>query len=74
MITINSFIDGTSNTAIFSEWVKGPATGLPAKNGLGMVYYFAGQCRRNYTYVNDIRFNQACQGGPNTAQKLVLEG
>ena len=35
VITINSFIDGTSNTAIFSEWVKGPATGSPAKNGLG---------------------------------------
>jgi prepilin-type N-terminal cleavage/methylation domain-containing protein/prepilin-type processing-associated H-X9-DG protein len=36
-IGINSFVDGTSNTAIFSEWVKGPA-GVPGKNGLGMVY------------------------------------
>ena len=36
-IGINSFIDGTSNTAIFSEWVKGPGA-LPGKDGLGMVY------------------------------------
>ena len=36
-VSINSFVDGTSNTAIFSEWVKGPA-GLPSTNGLGMVY------------------------------------
>jgi prepilin-type N-terminal cleavage/methylation domain-containing protein/prepilin-type processing-associated H-X9-DG protein len=37
-ITINSFIDGTSMTAIFSEWVKGPGGGPPTTNGLGMVY------------------------------------
>ena len=41
-IGLQNFLDGTSNTAIFSEWVKGPAAGLPSKNGLGMVYYFAG--------------------------------
>src|SRR5262245_3023560 len=37
--TINSFSDGTSTTAIFSEWVKGSATS-PGKNGLGEVYFF----------------------------------
>jgi prepilin-type N-terminal cleavage/methylation domain-containing protein/prepilin-type processing-associated H-X9-DG protein len=69
VITINSFIDGTSNTAIFSEWVKGPATGLPAKNGLGMVYYFAGTVPAS-TYATDIQFNQACQVQPtNTSQQ-----
>jgi len=36
-VTINSFIDGTSMTAIFSEWVKGPNS-VPSTNGLGMVY------------------------------------
>lgn len=36
-VSINSFIDGTSTTAIFSEWVKGSAT-VPGTNGLGMVY------------------------------------
>ena len=43
---INSFIDGTSNTAIFSEWVKGHATGLPAKNGLGDGLLLHRQCRQ----------------------------
>jgi len=33
---LNLFTDGTSNTAIFSEWVKGPAS--LEKDGLGMTY------------------------------------
>src|SRR5262249_16174677 len=37
VVTVASFVDGTSNTAIYSEWVKGPAA-LPGKDGLGMVY------------------------------------
>jgi prepilin-type processing-associated H-X9-DG protein len=37
-VSLGTFTDGTSNTAIFSEWVKGPAVGSPAKDGLGMVY------------------------------------
>jgi len=44
-VTLASFVDGTSNTAIFSEWVKGPAVGSPWKDGLGGVYnttYIAG--------------------------------
>jgi len=36
-VSINDFLDGTSNTVIYGEWVKGPAA-LPGKNGLGMVY------------------------------------
>jgi prepilin-type N-terminal cleavage/methylation domain-containing protein/prepilin-type processing-associated H-X9-DG protein len=60
VVTINSFTDGTSNTAIFSEWVKGPATGLPAKNGLGMVYHFPGK-QTTSAYAQDVQFNQACQ-------------
>jgi prepilin-type N-terminal cleavage/methylation domain-containing protein len=36
-IGLNSFTDGTSNTIIFSEWVKGPGA-KPGKDGLGMVY------------------------------------
>jgi prepilin-type processing-associated H-X9-DG protein len=69
VISINSFIDGTSNTAIYSEWVKGPATGLPAKNGLGMVYYFANNAPVA-AYGSDLQFNQACQVAlTNTAQQ-----
>jgi len=38
-VTMSTFQDGTSNTAMFSEWIKGPATPSPAKDGLGMVYF-----------------------------------
>ncbi len=58
-VNLNTFVDGTSNTVIFSEWVKGPAT-LPGKNGLGMVYNFPGSQGRN-TYSTDAQFMQACQ-------------
>ncbi len=58
MISINSFTDGASNTAIFSEWVKGPA-GLPGKDGLGMVYYFPGQLQSN-AFPTDLQFAQSC--------------
>jgi prepilin-type N-terminal cleavage/methylation domain-containing protein/prepilin-type processing-associated H-X9-DG protein len=36
-IAVRDFTDGTSNTIVFSEWVKGPAA-RPGKDGLGMVY------------------------------------
>jgi len=64
VITINSFTDGTSNTAIFSEWVKGPATS-PAKPSLGMVYHFPNMATTS-TYATDLQFNQACQVNPLT--------
>jgi prepilin-type N-terminal cleavage/methylation domain-containing protein/prepilin-type processing-associated H-X9-DG protein len=59
-VSINSFIDGTSNTVIFSEWVKGPAVGLPGKNGLGMVYEFPGGATTAHTYSTDAQYMQAC--------------
>jgi len=37
-VNLATFVDGTSNTVIFSEWVKGPAQGSPWKDGLGGVY------------------------------------
>jgi len=37
-VTIANFVDGTSNTAVFSEWVKGTSR-FPDKDGLAMVYY-----------------------------------
>jgi prepilin-type N-terminal cleavage/methylation domain-containing protein/prepilin-type processing-associated H-X9-DG protein len=36
-VTLASVIDGTSNTVIFSEWVKGKNSGL-TRNGLDQVY------------------------------------
>jgi prepilin-type N-terminal cleavage/methylation domain-containing protein/prepilin-type processing-associated H-X9-DG protein len=68
-VTMATFVDGTSNTAIFSEWVKGTATGLPGKNGLSMIYYFPGNLQSN-AFATDLQFNQACQVNPqNTAQQ-----
>ncbi len=40
-VKLSTFSDGTSNTAIFSEWVKGPAkdpNSAGVRDGLGMVY------------------------------------
>jgi len=56
--SINSFIDGTSNTIIFSEWVKGSQM-LPGKNGLGMVYYLPGRAGSN-AFATDFQFAQSC--------------
>ena len=58
-VNLATFTDGTSNTAIFSEWVKGPAT-LPGKNGLGMVYNFPNTTTA-HTYPTDVQYLQACQ-------------
>jgi prepilin-type N-terminal cleavage/methylation domain-containing protein/prepilin-type processing-associated H-X9-DG protein len=59
VITINSFTDGTSTTAVFSEWVKGPAVGLPTRNGLGMTYYLPGRAQTN-AFPTDYQFAQSC--------------
>lgn len=56
---MSTFQDGTSNTAIFSEWVKGPAA-LPGKNGLGMVYYFPNQAN-SMSFLTDYQFLLSCQ-------------
>ncbi len=40
-VEVASFVDGTSNTAIFSEWIRGDGIPPPGSaNGLGQVYYF----------------------------------
>jgi prepilin-type N-terminal cleavage/methylation domain-containing protein/prepilin-type processing-associated H-X9-DG protein len=60
--SINSFTDGTSTTAIFSEWIKGQSlnTGLgKQKNGLGMNYFFPNQINSN-AFNSDVQFLQAC--------------
>ncbi len=36
--TLASFTDGTSSTIIFSEWIKGQAVTIPARDGLAVVY------------------------------------
>ena len=59
-ISISSFTDGTSSTAMFSEWVKGPGhpNGMPMKNGLGMVYQLG---LNTASFPTDLQFAQACQ-------------
>ena len=55
-LSMASFTDGTSSTAIFSEWVKGPAAGPPTKGGPGMVYI--GPATDSFS--SDIQIAQAC--------------
>ncbi len=57
-----SFIDGTSNTAIFSEWIKGYAvpTGL-SPQGLAEVYNLG---ENSNFYVTDYQFAELCSRIP----------
>lgn len=60
-VNMGSFVDGTSTTAIFSEWVKGPGTVGPGnyKNYIGITYKFsAGE--NSASYPTDLQFNQSC--------------
>ena len=59
MITMATFTDGASSTAMFSEWVKGPGQSNPDKNGLGMVYFLPGQLQSN-AFPTDLQFAQSC--------------
>ena len=56
-VGLNTFLDGTSNTVIFSEWVKGPTGGLPQKNGLGMVYSLGAA---SADFPTDYQYAQKC--------------
>ncbi len=62
-VSINTFTDGTSQTAIFSEWVKASgvsqSSGMPGRNNLGMVYYTAAKAASN-TYTMDAQFARDC--------------
>ncbi len=70
MISMASFTDGTSSTAVFSEWVKGPANGNPTTNGLGIVYSLPGGLQTN-AFPTDLQFAQSCaQVQPFNANQL----
>lgn len=61
---LTTFQDGTSNTAIFSEWIKGPATGAPVpKQSLGVVYNLGVQSN---AFPMDVQFMQLCNTVPVT--------
>jgi prepilin-type N-terminal cleavage/methylation domain-containing protein/prepilin-type processing-associated H-X9-DG protein len=63
--TMSTFTDGTSNTAIFSEWIKGEAvpTGR-AHNGLGEVYNLG---QNSNFYPTDVQFMELCNTVPITS-------
>ncbi len=69
-VNIATFTDGTSNTVIFSEWVKGSATS-PGKNGLGEIYYANGLNTGSFVSLGqgagDFAASQQC----NTAQPIT---
>jgi prepilin-type N-terminal cleavage/methylation domain-containing protein/prepilin-type processing-associated H-X9-DG protein len=56
IISINSFVDGTSTTAVYSEWCKGSAQS-PGVNGLGEVYALGLPAA---AFGTDYQFAQAC--------------
>jgi len=85
-VSLNKFTDGTSNTVIFGEWVKGsgvdPAAGLMT-NKLGMVYGTGGNNVPGAPgspqffapgYLNDILSAQACQNNNTLAQFWSWKG
>jgi prepilin-type N-terminal cleavage/methylation domain-containing protein/prepilin-type processing-associated H-X9-DG protein len=60
-----TFFDGTSNTAIFSEWIKGQAVATGrAQNGLSEVYNMG---ENSNFYTTDIRFAELCNRAPITS-------
>jgi prepilin-type N-terminal cleavage/methylation domain-containing protein/prepilin-type processing-associated H-X9-DG protein len=62
--TLTTFQDGTSNTAIMSEWIKGPATGNPPpKQGLAIMYNLN---LASNAFPTDLQFKQVCDGVPIT--------
>jgi len=58
-VSLGTFVDGTSTTAIYSEWVKAspPQSAAYGKNGLGEIYYVGVS---SGTYPTDIQFAQKC--------------
>lgn len=63
--TMASFVDGTSNTVIFSEWIKGqPAATGRAPNGLSEVYNLG---ENSDFYRTDYQFAQLCNAVPITS-------
>jgi prepilin-type N-terminal cleavage/methylation domain-containing protein/prepilin-type processing-associated H-X9-DG protein len=72
-VTLATFVDGTSNTALFSEWVKAPGA-KPGPDGLGMCYtaqfnvgFPVGEGNQA-TFAQIYQAAQACQSTPSGAQ------
>jgi len=78
-VTLSRFVDGTSNTAVFSEWVRGDA--IPpggSADGLGQVYSFpSGTSITSFVgqgINNDFKISQACQTTNHSLQNWTWKG
>ena len=60
-VTLASFGDGASNTAIFSEWIKGRAVRPAAQDGLSEVYNLG---ENSNFFRTDQQFMQLCNAVP----------
>ncbi len=75
-VTLANFTDGTSNTVIFGEWVKGNGLSPTTAYSLGMLYSspdaptaYAGQVNQDFTYATN------CTNLPvNTTQNWTWKG
>jgi prepilin-type processing-associated H-X9-DG protein len=67
-LSLGAVTDGTSQTAFFSEWVKGPAN-VVGKGGLGMIYIGPSI----QTYASDVQVAQAL-GLPQYTPRNVNDG
>ena len=73
-VKLSTFVDGTSNTCAFSEWVKGPGSGDNGQaDGLQMVYGSNSLNTDSYGGDNWLQA-QACQSGPGLAQTNGSKG
>jgi prepilin-type N-terminal cleavage/methylation domain-containing protein/prepilin-type processing-associated H-X9-DG protein len=62
-VTLASISDGTSNTAVFSEWIKGKNAGI-TRQGLDQVYYIGFGETPGKTL---LQYQQACQASTTIA-------
>ena len=79
-VTIASITDGTSNTAAFSEWVRGDGSSTPAsaKPGLGLIYQmtvasnaYVGTPQQSQT---DFLMSQQCDATPQNGSSYTWKG
>jgi prepilin-type N-terminal cleavage/methylation domain-containing protein/prepilin-type processing-associated H-X9-DG protein len=68
--SLSIFTDGTSNTAIYAEWVKGPAVSInnQVRDQNGIVYNLAGG--NSSSFASDIQAATACNNSPTGYQNM----
>jgi prepilin-type N-terminal cleavage/methylation domain-containing protein/prepilin-type processing-associated H-X9-DG protein len=73
-VTLAGIVDGTSNTVIFSEWIKGKGSASPNyQPGLNAVYKGGTMSQAAGPPPGTIKDAQACQGTPPTAANVAWD-